>query len=220
VHQTQLSSSGVSRAAVMPLCATFRPDRPRHLSKKSHAVPDPCCHAGPLQMLVVGEKPATAAEEFESRHGVTPPTRDARLRHFRRQIDADPALVEAVERDLLTILAVRKLPRSWSGICSPSRQRGPGRGRRQAPLTILSVHCQPTILATIWMSSILFDIDALVQLLPILFLGTDLQPARQGRFPGFRVKQTVLLVGDVGVLSGKLFFILLIILAMGFLAKE
>lgn len=65
----------------------------------------------PTQVLVVGgdpADPAAAAEAAggEARDGVTPPMRNARDRVFRRAIDAPPQVVQKVEYDLLTILAV------------------------------------------------------------------------------------------------------------------
>ena len=59
------------------------------------------------QMLVVTEKDAAAPSYEEARHGVTPPMRDARARHFRVQPDVPAALVAKTEQDLLAILAVR-----------------------------------------------------------------------------------------------------------------
>lgn len=64
------------------------------------------------QVLVVGSaaEPGVVPEEAaggEARDGVTPPMRNARGRIFRNQIDVAPHVVQKVEFDLLTILAVR-----------------------------------------------------------------------------------------------------------------
>ncbi len=40
-------------------------------------------------------------------HGLTPPMRDARRRHFRQRIEAPPHVVTRVEADLLAIIRVR-----------------------------------------------------------------------------------------------------------------
>lgn len=61
--------------------------------------------------------PGVAAEEAaagEARDGVTPPMRNARGRIFRNAIDVAPHVVQKVEFDLLTILAVS---RGW-GSCA------------------------------------------------------------------------------------------------------
>ena len=42
-----------------------------------------------------------------SSHGLTPPMRDARRRHFRQRIEAPPHVVTRVEADLLAIIRVR-----------------------------------------------------------------------------------------------------------------
>jgi hypothetical protein len=60
-------------------------------------------------MLLVTEKDAAPPPGDAARHGVTPPMRDARQRHFRVQPDVPPALVAKTEQDLLAILAVRSL---------------------------------------------------------------------------------------------------------------
>lgn len=48
----------------------------------------------------------TEAAAGEARDGVTPPMRNARERVFRKHIDVAPQVVQKVEYDLLTILAV------------------------------------------------------------------------------------------------------------------
>lgn len=67
----------------------------------------------PPQMLVVTERDAAAPSHGEARHGVTPPMRDARARHFRVQPDVPAALVAKTEQDLLAILAVRSPHSLW-----------------------------------------------------------------------------------------------------------
>lgn len=57
------------------------------------------------QMILVREEGEPAPEDVEFRHGLTPPTRDARRRRFRREPDLNPELVQRVEKDLLNILA-------------------------------------------------------------------------------------------------------------------
>ncbi|XP_047322095.1 transcription initiation factor TFIID subunit 7 [Impatiens glandulifera] len=57
------------------------------------------------QMIMVREESEPAPEDVEFRHGLTPPTRDARRRRFRREPDLNPELVQRVEKDLLNILA-------------------------------------------------------------------------------------------------------------------
>lgn len=59
-------------------------------------------------MLVVGDEPGLAEEAAsgEARDGVTPPMRNARERIFRKPVDVAPDVVQKVEYDLLTILAV------------------------------------------------------------------------------------------------------------------
>eukprot|EP00897_Mesotaenium_endlicherianum_P009038 jgi/Mesen1/8162/ME000438S07265 len=57
------------------------------------------------QMVLVREPGEAAPEAHEQRHGLTPPMRDARRRRFRRDPDVNPSLVEAVERDLQSIMA-------------------------------------------------------------------------------------------------------------------
>lgn len=64
----------------------------------------------PVQMLLVTEKGAAAPPSEEARHGVTPPMRDARARHFRPRPDVPPAVVTKTEQDLLAILGVRPTP--------------------------------------------------------------------------------------------------------------
>ena len=61
-------------------------------------------------MLLVTEQCAAAPAGPEARHGVTPPFRDARTRHFRPAPDVDPGLVSKTEQDLLAILGVRARP--------------------------------------------------------------------------------------------------------------
>jgi len=59
-----------------------------------------------VQILLVTGKGAAAPPGPEARHGVTPPMRDARARHFRPRPDVDPALVAKTEQDLLAVLGV------------------------------------------------------------------------------------------------------------------
>lgn len=59
------------------------------------------------QMLLVTEQGVAPPPTAEARHGVTPPMRDARTRHFRPRPDVSPALVAKTEQDLLAILGVR-----------------------------------------------------------------------------------------------------------------
>ena len=58
-------------------------------------------------MLLVTEKDAAAPTYDDARHGLTPPMRDARQRHFRPLPNVPSALVSKTEQDLLAILAVR-----------------------------------------------------------------------------------------------------------------
>ncbi|KAB2616386.1 transcription initiation factor TFIID subunit 7-like [Pyrus ussuriensis x Pyrus communis] len=55
------------------------------------------------QMIMVRDPNDPAPETVEYRHGLTPPTRDARKRRFRREPDLNPELVRRVEEDLLNI---------------------------------------------------------------------------------------------------------------------
>ncbi|XP_065881480.1 transcription initiation factor TFIID subunit 7 [Euphorbia lathyris] len=57
------------------------------------------------QMILVREAGDSAPDVLEYRHGLTPPTRDARKRRFRREPDLNPELVQRVEKDLLNIMA-------------------------------------------------------------------------------------------------------------------
>ncbi|GAU20056.1 hypothetical protein TSUD_381480 [Trifolium subterraneum] len=57
------------------------------------------------QMIMVRESGDAAPDVIESRHGLTPPMRDARKRRFRREPDLNPELVSRVEKDLLKIIA-------------------------------------------------------------------------------------------------------------------
>lgn len=59
-----------------------------------------------LQILLVTGKGVAAPPGPEARHGVTPPMRDARARHFRPRPDVHPALVAKTEQDLLAVLGV------------------------------------------------------------------------------------------------------------------
>jgi hypothetical protein len=86
----------------------------------------------PPQVLVVGDEPGLAEEAAsgEARDGVTPPMRNARERIFRKPIEVPPDVVQKVEYDLLTILAVRRAGaagcrgcRAAAG-CSCCRQAG------------------------------------------------------------------------------------------------
>jgi hypothetical protein len=73
------------------------------------------------QVLVVGDAVGLAAQEHEARDGITPPMRNPRARVFRKQLDADPGVVQGVEVQLLTILGVRECSRfylCWG--CHPS----------------------------------------------------------------------------------------------------
>ncbi|XP_076913425.1 transcription initiation factor TFIID subunit 7-like [Bidens hawaiensis] len=58
------------------------------------------------QMIVVREEGGAdlPPDVVESRHGLTPPMRDARKRRFRREPDLNPELVQRVEKDLLNIM--------------------------------------------------------------------------------------------------------------------
>ena len=75
------------------------------------------------QVLVVGDDPELLAEAAtgEARDGVTPPMRNARERIFRKPIDVPPHVVQKVEFDLLTILAVSR--------AAPQRHARGGRAR-------------------------------------------------------------------------------------------
>lgn len=92
------------------------------------------------QVLVVGEGGAAPDEAaaLEARDGVTPPMRNARGRVFRKPIDVSPQVVQKVEFDLLTILAVSEAggqagsararkPRPWlcSAVCRAVQQAQP-----------------------------------------------------------------------------------------------
>ncbi|XP_058096756.1 transcription initiation factor TFIID subunit 7 [Magnolia sinica] len=57
------------------------------------------------QIIMVREEVDSAPEGVESRHGLTPPMRDARRRRFRREPDLNPELVQRVEKDLVNIMA-------------------------------------------------------------------------------------------------------------------
>lgn len=61
-----------------------------------------------MQVLIVGDEPGLAeqAASGEARDGVTPPMRNACERIFRKPIDVAAEVVQKVEFDLLTILAV------------------------------------------------------------------------------------------------------------------
>lgn len=83
----------------------------QHCPSPAHSPPPQCpLPATQPQVLVVGGEgePEAAAEAAagEVRDGVTPPMRNARERIFRRPIDVSPQVVQKVEFDLLTILAV------------------------------------------------------------------------------------------------------------------
>ncbi|KAI7726216.1 hypothetical protein M8C21_008560 [Ambrosia artemisiifolia] len=58
------------------------------------------------QMIVVREEGDgdPPPDVVESRHGLTPPMRDARRRRFRREPDLNPELVQRVEKDLVKIM--------------------------------------------------------------------------------------------------------------------
>ncbi len=69
-----------------------------------------------LQVIVVAPKGAQPPPGPASSHGLTPPMRDARRRHFRQRIEAPPHVVTRVEADLLAIIRVR----GWLGsYCKP-----------------------------------------------------------------------------------------------------
>ncbi|PKI71504.1 hypothetical protein CRG98_008021 [Punica granatum] len=57
------------------------------------------------QLIMVREPGDPAPDVVEYRHGLTPPTRDARKRRFRREPDLNPEFVRRVEKDLLNIMA-------------------------------------------------------------------------------------------------------------------
>ena len=59
------------------------------------------------QVVIVAPKGAQAPPGPASSHGLTPPMRDARRRHFRQRIEAPPHVVTRVEADLLAIIRVR-----------------------------------------------------------------------------------------------------------------
>ncbi len=63
-----------------------------------------------LQILIVGDEAGLQATgeaaTGEARDGITPPMRNARERIFRKPIDVPPDVVQRVEYQLLTILAV------------------------------------------------------------------------------------------------------------------
>ncbi|CAN0847143.1 Transcription initiation factor TFIID subunit 7 [Linum grandiflorum] len=56
------------------------------------------------QMIMVRGPNDSCPDTTESRHGITPPMRDARKRRFRREPDLNPELVQRVEKDLLNIM--------------------------------------------------------------------------------------------------------------------
>ncbi|XP_006654280.1 transcription initiation factor TFIID subunit 7-like [Oryza brachyantha] len=56
------------------------------------------------QMIMVREGNDPAPEGVESKHGLTPPMRDARRRRFRREPDLNAELVHRVEKDLIHIM--------------------------------------------------------------------------------------------------------------------
>ena len=59
------------------------------------------------QVIVVAPQGAQPPPGPASSHGLTPPMRDARRRHFRQRIEAPPHVVTRVEADLLAIIRVR-----------------------------------------------------------------------------------------------------------------
>ncbi|KAF3339608.1 transcription initiation factor TFIID subunit 7-like protein [Carex littledalei] len=57
------------------------------------------------QMIMVREEGDPVPEGVESRHGLTPPMRNARTKRFRREPDLNPELVQRVEKDLMCIMS-------------------------------------------------------------------------------------------------------------------
>ena len=71
--------------------------------------------------MVGEEEPGALSAETsagEARDGVTPPMRNARERIFRRPIDVPPHVVQRVEHDLLTVLAVSTTGRDGGELAS------------------------------------------------------------------------------------------------------
>ena len=59
------------------------------------------------QVLVVSKEGQNQAQATKSRHGVTPPMRDARKRMFQKPHNVDSATMRQLEEDLLTLAQVR-----------------------------------------------------------------------------------------------------------------